>query len=144
MNITYLVSKYPAISHTFIHREISELRRLGWKIKTLSVNEPDPAPIGSLPAYSSEAQNTHVIKRNFLRQALCTFAWALINHPVRLFNTLKFVQRHFLTPKSPIYLIEALIVARQMMLAGQTHLHVHFGNAAASVGLVFFQSLASH
>ena len=39
--LAYLVSRYPAISHTFILREIQHLRALGHTICTASVNEPD-------------------------------------------------------------------------------------------------------
>ena len=34
----YLISRYPAISHTFILREIQELRKLGFSIDVASIN----------------------------------------------------------------------------------------------------------
>ena len=37
----YLVSRYPAVSHTFILREILQLRQAGFEIHTASVNAPD-------------------------------------------------------------------------------------------------------
>ena len=39
--LAYLVSRYPAISHTFILREIAHLRTLGHQIHTASINAPD-------------------------------------------------------------------------------------------------------
>ena len=136
MNITYLVSKYPAVSHTFIQREVARLRGLGWRIQTVSVNEPDAPPAGAMADYATEAQNTHVIKRQVLRQALSALGWAVLRHPLRLLKATRFMLGHQPTLKSPVYLIEALILARRMAQDGQTRLHVHFGNAAASVGLL--------
>ena len=43
MRIAYLVSQYPAASHTFIRREITALRAKGVKIHTFSIREPSPA-----------------------------------------------------------------------------------------------------
>ncbi len=39
MNIAYLVSEFPAISHTFILYELEELKKI-YKIYTISVNQP--------------------------------------------------------------------------------------------------------
>ena len=41
--IAYLLSRYPATSHTFILREAIELRRLGWRIESASINSPGDA-----------------------------------------------------------------------------------------------------
>ena len=30
MHIGYVISRYPAVSHTFIQREVLGLRKLGW------------------------------------------------------------------------------------------------------------------
>ena len=39
--IAYLVSQYPAYSHTFILREVLQLRELGVSIVVASINLPD-------------------------------------------------------------------------------------------------------
>ena len=39
--IGYLVSQYPAVTHTFILREIRSLRALGWDVRIVSVGAPD-------------------------------------------------------------------------------------------------------
>ena len=38
--LAYLLSSYPAISHTFFLNEITELRKLGFTIEVASVNKP--------------------------------------------------------------------------------------------------------
>ena len=40
-SLAYLVSRYPAVSHTFILREVLGLRRLGWTVHVASVNPPE-------------------------------------------------------------------------------------------------------
>ena len=40
IRIAYLVSQYPAVNHTFILREILELRRLGFEIHVASIRAP--------------------------------------------------------------------------------------------------------
>ena len=41
IRLAYLVSQYPAINHTFILREISTLRELGFDIEVISIRAPD-------------------------------------------------------------------------------------------------------
>src|ERR1700761_4830713 len=37
MHIGYVISRYPAVSHTFIQREVLGLRKLGWTVTTFSI-----------------------------------------------------------------------------------------------------------
>ena len=41
MRIAYLIGHYPAVTHTFILREIQQLRRQGFEIETFSVRRAD-------------------------------------------------------------------------------------------------------
>ena len=45
--IAYLNSQYPAISHTFIEREIAALRDQGWQVHTFSVRPCPPEQLRS-------------------------------------------------------------------------------------------------
>ena len=40
MRIAYLVSQYPAASHTFIRREVMGLRARGFDVETFSIRKP--------------------------------------------------------------------------------------------------------
>ena len=51
--IAYLVSQYPAVNHTYILREIRELRRLGWDIQVASIRA-DARPSSQLTAEERE------------------------------------------------------------------------------------------
>ena len=62
LRIGYLISRYPAISHTFILREVQELRRLGLDIRTISINAPDRAEADPSAEERKEAEQTFVVK----------------------------------------------------------------------------------
>ena len=69
--LAYLVSRYPAISHTFILREVLGLRKLGIEIEVASINSPD-RPTETLTAdEKAEAARTF-----FVKAAGSRWAWA--------------------------------------------------------------------
>src|SRR5215475_6105327 len=62
MRLVYLLSQYPAVSHTFFLNEIRALRSLGITIEVASINRPD-RPFSSMPAgEQQEAEKTFYIK----------------------------------------------------------------------------------
>lgn len=140
-SIGYLISQYPAISHTFILREIKALEAQGFDIKPFSVNDPD-RPEGQLTRDEKDAaERTFYIKRQGLSGVFIAFLSTLIRHPVGLMQGVMEVMR--LAGAEPrrlmlhlAYLAEALLVGRELKLHGITHLHVHFATPAASVGLL--------
>ena len=57
MRIAYLVSQYPAASHTFIRREVTGLRARGFDVETFSIRTP--TGVGKLAAIDQrEAEST--------------------------------------------------------------------------------------
>jgi len=53
--LAYLISQYPAVSHTFILREVQQLREFGFVVLTASVKPPMPSAAGFTKAESDEA-----------------------------------------------------------------------------------------
>jgi colanic acid/amylovoran biosynthesis glycosyltransferase len=139
--IGYLISRYPAISHTFILREILELRRLGWRIEVASINAPD-RPHDNLPLVEqSEARSTFYVKEQGPARAIRVAILALLRRPVLFSNALFFALRLGSGSmgqmiKNLFYFAEALLVGEWLKRSGLKHLHVHFGTAAATVGLI--------
>lgn len=135
--LAYLVSAYPAISHTFILREIKQLRELGHDIVTASINRPD-RPVEAMEAYErNEAAQTYFIKADGLTGALGALLHGLLHSPLRLLGMLRMslgLGRNLLTGLA--YGVEAAMVARWMQRQQRRHLHVHFGNAGATVGVL--------
>jgi glycosyltransferase involved in cell wall biosynthesis len=139
--LAYLVSMYPAVSHTFILREIAGLRARGLTIETASINRPDRASADMDAAEAAEARATFGIKAAGLGgAAMALGGWAL-RSPRRLLRTLRLgvqLARRSSTGgwRGLAYATEAAMVARWMQRHGARHLHVHFANAAASVGVL--------
>lgn len=141
LRLAYLVSQYPAVSHTFILREVARLRELGFEITVASINGPDRPPDRLTAAEQSEAAHTYYVKRHGLMGAL-TAKWAtLITHPAGFFRGLKLALRLGGADLKKLlyglfYFTEALMIGRWMARQGLQHLHVHFATPAATVALI--------
>ena len=136
--MAYLVSRYPAVSHTFILREIQGLRALGHSISTASINPPDRAP-QAMEAYEKrEAENTFFVKAQGWRGALAALLYWCLQSPATLYHTLRLGLRLGKGGSwfyGLAYVAEAALVARWMRQRRLQVLHVHFGNASATVGV---------
>jgi colanic acid/amylovoran biosynthesis glycosyltransferase len=139
----YLVSRYPAISHTFILREIQHLRALGHSLETASINEPDRALSAMDATERQEAERTYGIKQHGLVGALQALAYWSCKAPLRLLATWR-ASRRFGALRGLAYTVEAAMVALWMRDKALAHLHVHFGNAGASVGVLVKQLTGCH
>lgn len=137
--LAYLVSRYPSVSHTFILREVLGLRALGLRVEVASVNPPDRRTEQMTPDERAEADTTYGLKQHGARGALAALAWAAAHRPLALWRTL--VQagrlgRGLKRVYALAYAVEAVMVVRWMQQRGLRHLHVHFGNEAATVGVL--------
>jgi colanic acid/amylovoran biosynthesis glycosyltransferase len=137
----YLVSRYPAISHTFILREVSELRRRGWRIKTISVNPPDRPESALSDDERREAAATYVLKRESVIKAAATAGFVLFTRPKAfLRGVCTAIRLGAGAPAATLlrlcYFAEALLVGRWMHEHKIQHLHVHFATPAATVALL--------
>jgi len=136
--IAYLVSAYPATSHTFILREVLGLRKMGFRIATASINV-DARPLSLITADERhERESTYVIKSHGLRGALIAQLWSLWHYPKGYaVGLLAALRRSLNNPRTTLrnlfHFTEALMVGRWMHREGIQHLHVHFATAGASV-----------
>ncbi|UOA09127.1 glycosyltransferase family 4 protein [Methylobacter sp. S3L5C] len=139
--IAYLVSQYPAYSHTFILREVQQLRQLGVTIVVASINLPD-RPLDKLTNVErSEAEQTFYIKSKGILKAALALGKTLALNPIGLLRGLKHIIKLGGWDVKRLvyhvfYLTEALLVGQWMRSQNITHLHVHFATPAASVGML--------
>lgn len=139
--LAYLVSAYPAISHTFILREIRHLRTRGFEIHVASINGPDRPDDGLTADEGEEAAKTYYVKKHGVVGALAALFWSLGTRPLATLRGLFFALRLGGLDLSKLlydlfYFVEALMVGRWMTRLGLTHLHVHFATPASTVGLI--------
>lgn len=137
MMIAYLTSEYPALSHTFIRREIAALRAKGLDIRPFSVR-PGRIDWGEeVPA---------ILGRGKVRVLIHAFVSALRN-PVAALRTLILAQHHREKGLkgwvwSLFHFVEALALAHMLRSATPTRLHSHFANSGATIGMLAAHYLA--
>ena len=137
----YLISRYPAISHTFILREVRGLRELGFEIETASINCLD-RPMEALTGdEKEEVARTFYVKSAGWRGGLAATWTAFFSSPTAYLRGLWFALRMGGTdPRRMVfalfYLVEAALIGRWMKQNRLDHLHVHFATPAAMVGLI--------
>lgn len=140
-HLAYLVSRYPAFSHTFILNEVLRLKMLGFHIRVASINDPDRPPSAFTSEEADEARLTYYIKADGPKGALLALGSALLRRPIATLKGLIFALRLGGTDLVKVgfglfYFIEALMVGRWMRRARIDHLHVHFATPASMVGLI--------
>jgi glycosyltransferase involved in cell wall biosynthesis len=134
MRVAYLVNRYPAVSHSFIRREIAGVEASGVEVTRFSIRPPD----ASLPdaADRAEVARTTVILAQS-RAALLGAAFATaLSKPGPFLRGLKAAMgmaqgRPKIALRHMIYVVEACWLARQ--LHGVDRLHAHFGTNPAAV-----------
>ncbi len=135
--ICYVTSHYPALSHTFVMREIFGLRAAGVEVGTVSVHKADPAGLLA-EADRREAENTWNILPVEAGSFVRAHAGALLAHPAAYFRTLGAAlraapggMRGYLWQL--FYFAEAVALWDHAKHVGARHLHAHLANVAADI-----------
>jgi glycosyltransferase involved in cell wall biosynthesis len=140
--IAYITSYYPAVSHTFILREVRALRRRGVPISTTSVHASDQMPLSD--ADREELDSTHALLPARPGQVLTAHLYALLRHPRAYFSTLRLSLQHSRPGArgklwQVFYFGEAVLAWNHWRRIGVRHVHSHFVSVSADIAM-----LASH
>ncbi len=138
--LAYLTSLYPATSHTFIRREVTALRGEGFDIHTFSVRRPSAEELES-ETDRSEAERTFYILDQSAAAFLLAHALTLLRRPIAYFRTFALALRHRAPGARGLVLAlahfaESILLAKELARREIAHLHNHFANSAATVGLL--------
>jgi glycosyltransferase involved in cell wall biosynthesis len=136
MKVAYLVSQYPAPSHTFVRREVQALRRSGIDVHTFSVRAPSTKERESVD--HAECERTFFLLER-RREMVQAHARHLTRRPLRYMRTLRDALRHRVPGAraalwSLFHFAEAISLADELERRGIDHLHNHFANSGANVG----------
>ncbi|HJR82947.1 MAG TPA: colanic acid biosynthesis glycosyltransferase WcaL, partial [Sphingomicrobium sp.] len=145
MRLAYLTSQYPAASHTFIRREIEALRALGGHIDTFSIRPPGADEVQG-EADRSEAGNTFYILAQSPFAFVGAHLGALFTRPAKYLRSFGLALGHRAPGARGLFLAfahfaESALLARELERRKVEHLHNHFANSAATVGLLATQML---
>jgi colanic acid/amylovoran biosynthesis glycosyltransferase len=139
VRLAVICSRYPAVSHTFIQREVSALRARGAHVDTFAVRR----------ATTWEALSSSDRRERMSTYAILPpgpeLAWAhlcaLARHPRAWLGALWRALR--LTPGTPrgtlwqlFYFAEAVVLWRELVRREIRHIHAHFADVASDVALL--------
>ncbi len=138
--IAYVVSRYPAVSHTFIRREVEALRAQGVDVQTYSVHAPVTHELLTDADRIEHARTRSLLPATPQRVALALLG-ALLRAPLRFASALALV--FVIRPPGLrswlyglFYLAEAALLFRDARTRGIAHVHAHFANAGGEVALL--------
>lgn len=140
MLIGYLVSQYPAASHTFIRREIDELRLRGINVQTFSVRRPEPNECRT-KRDNSALQETFYLLPIPVMPLVAAHIGAICTRPAAYLSVAGLALKH----RAPgvraliwafFHFAESIVLAGELKRRRIQHLHNHFANSGATVGLL--------
>jgi len=135
MHIAYLVNRYPAVSHSFIRREITAIEAAGHRVRRFSIRAA-----GNLPdeADRDEAGRTETLLAEGWRPLLASTFRVAFGRPTAFFRGLRLALamsrgRPRDVPRHIAYLVEASDLLLRLNGDPVDHLHAHFGTNPAAV-----------
>ena len=138
MRIGYIASRYPAVSHTFIRREVAAMRERGFEIDTFSLRRAEQ--VLSDEDTQERAATWAIVPQPLLRIA-GEHAAAFATRPGAYLETLRTAVHHRMPGArsalwSLFHFAEAVLLGRELERRGVRHLHSHFSNAGGDVGML--------
>ncbi len=143
MKVAYLVSRYPAVSHTFIMREVEALRQSGIEVHTFSIRRSLADQLLTAKDREEDSRTSAILPAGLAR-LLWAHLTGVLNHPRGYFGALWTALRC----RPPglhaaiwylFYFGEAGILAAKLRQRAIAHVHVHFANVAAVVAMLASQ-----
>ncbi len=139
--LAYLTSLYPAVSHTFIQREIEGVRALGFEVATCSMRRPDGAHLTGPEERAAKDSTFYIIQTGTSPIAALRALGAALAAPGRFLRTFGLTWRS--APpgvrgmlKQLAYLAEAMILSQHLRAERIDHLHNHFADPSANVAML--------
>ena len=138
MKIAYLINQYPAISHSFIRREIQALENEGLEISRFSLRPPtelvDAADL-------LEVAKTRVILGVGIVGLVLALLKVLFTRPIKFFSALRLaIQMGYGKDRGVVvhlaYLAEACVLLDWVIQAKIDHIHAHFAFNPTAVALL--------
>jgi colanic acid/amylovoran biosynthesis glycosyltransferase len=139
MRVAYLTSMYPAVSHTFIRRELNELERQLGVIDRFAIRET-PYSVVDQHDVEEDRKTFRAFSQPLGRWALAALRTGLAHPRASLRGLRKTLdlarQGHRGLACHLAYFAEAVLFADEMSLRGVEHVHVHFGTNPTAVAQI--------
>lgn len=139
MKVAYLTTVYPAVSHTFIRRELIELERQVGSIERFAIRK-NPQSIVDRDDQLEDQKTFRVLSQPVKRWLGALVRRGIGSPAPALRGLAKTVslakQGHRGWLRHAAYYIEALLLLDEMKKRGVEHVHVHFGTNPAAVAQI--------
>lgn len=140
MRLAYLVGGYPAVSHTFILREVRGLRARGVEIETISIHRANPDQLLT-EAEREEYAGTHSVLPPRWPELIRAHVLAAGRAPGRYISTFGLALRMGKPSLRGMlwqlfYFAEAMAVWRHCRSLGIRHLHAQFTSQVTDIALL--------
>jgi colanic acid/amylovoran biosynthesis glycosyltransferase len=137
--VAYLTDRYPALSHTFIQREVGALRELGIDVHTFSTHRVGPEHVLSQADREAFATTFAILPISPLRLARAHLR-ALTAAPCAYLGALGVALRLGRGARARLwqafYFAEAVVLWLECSRRGLRHVHAHFTRPAADTALL--------
>ena len=139
--IAYLAGHYPAVSHTFILREVLALKALGVTVAPYSIRSVGPEHLRGPDEKQAAAETVFIQQEARKIWPLLAAQSLIVSRPGAYLATLGLAWRTRTRGLRSLfyqlfYFAEATLLARHMNASGVTHLHSHFAQASTSVAML--------
>jgi colanic acid/amylovoran biosynthesis glycosyltransferase len=138
MKLAYLLSEYPTLGHTYLLREVRQLRAMGWDIQTISVRRPEARPSPLSPAETEELNATWYIVGSGAMGFVGSQIATLLTRPLGYLRGLatahriaRFHPRH--AALALAYFAEAVWLGQRLKKAEITHVHSVYSTTVALI-----------
>jgi len=136
MHLGYFINQYPAVSHSFIRREILAIEGLGWKVNRYAIRFDDNSLVDA--ADKAEAENTQFITETPVLEIIKTIVQQFLFNSIRFFKTLFFAFRFNMKyeknlKKTLVCFFEACILSSWIKEQGIKHIHAHFATNSTTI-----------
>lgn len=141
MRIAYFINQYPAVSHTFIRREIRALEELAVTVVRIALQ---PASVLGDQEDEAEARQTKFLLAAGIGEILRSTVGAVVRRPIA---TISIVGRALVLGRRSDtgiirhlgYVVEALVLANWCRHERIQHIHAHFGTNSATIAMLASQ-----
>jgi glycosyltransferase involved in cell wall biosynthesis len=139
VRLAYLCNLYPAVSHSFVRREIAGVEQAGHEVRRFSLR-PSKTDLKDQADLAEAARTEVVLAQGVLRLAFAA-ALLFVARPARTFRAARAACRlsgpgFDQKVRHLAYWLEAAWLVRRLDHHGIEHLHAHFGTNPAAVALI--------
>jgi len=139
VRLAYLCNLYPAVSHSFVRREVEAVERAGHDVYRFSVRPPRSELKD--PADRREAKRTEVVLGHGVFRLLVAALVLLVSRPVLTLHAIAAAARLSgpglrAKVRHMAYWLEAAWLIRRLDRLSVEHLHAHFGTNPAAVATI--------